>query len=356
MAVTLHRALKRDSIFCKSVGSLDLSSKHGSCFKPKSRGFHVTARRPFVSECLVPIHSLICGLHDFTGLPWVASIPLTAFVVRAAFLFPMDWSSRKLSTRLQTKDISTPMIPESITRADLADIAQQLDRDYIRRLVRRLLPVQRQNGRWILGLPTYILKVPVWLAIMETLRRMTGVDQGLLSLVSKSVTGSRTTVSDLPPDGKIPIEHSLVTEGMLWFPNLQLFDPSLAMPFMLAAVWLAQAFYNEVFLGSPHVMYRKALASQGWNTPETRRAFRAIILLPLAIGPATLQFPSALLLYWISNDLLSLGTKYLIVKWVPFENPSLKVEDILESRKQQFRGPKMGDLRKHKKKQNKKRS
>lgn len=58
------------------------------------RGFHATSHRCFIDECLVQTHAFINGLHNLTGLPWAASIPLTAYLTRALVIFPFDCYSR----------------------------------------------------------------------------------------------------------------------------------------------------------------------------------------------------------------------------------------------------------------------
>ena len=63
-----------------------LSSTHNATVSPLSaRKFSASTRRPFLDECLLGTHTLISGVHNMTGLPWAATIPLTAFLARALY-------------------------------------------------------------------------------------------------------------------------------------------------------------------------------------------------------------------------------------------------------------------------------
>lgn len=55
-----------------------------------SRGFHATSRRLLLDECLLPAHSLVTSIHNYSGLPWAFSIPLTASLVKGAVVGPIS--------------------------------------------------------------------------------------------------------------------------------------------------------------------------------------------------------------------------------------------------------------------------
>lgn len=64
------------------------------------RGISTTPHRPFLDGCFVQTHSLISGIHGMTGLPWAATIPLVAFIVRLVIVFPTHVYCVRLSHRL----------------------------------------------------------------------------------------------------------------------------------------------------------------------------------------------------------------------------------------------------------------
>ena len=55
-----------------------------------ARNFTASTRRPFLDECLLGTHTLISGVHNMTGLPLAATIPLIAFLVRALTMLPTE--------------------------------------------------------------------------------------------------------------------------------------------------------------------------------------------------------------------------------------------------------------------------
>ena len=55
-----------------------------------TRKFSTTPRPQFLDECLMQTHSLITGIHDITGLPWAASTPLAALLIRVTIRLPTE--------------------------------------------------------------------------------------------------------------------------------------------------------------------------------------------------------------------------------------------------------------------------
>jgi len=120
-----------------------------------------------------------------------------------------------------------------------------------------------------------LAQLPIWLVAIETVREMCGAGQGLLMATFGGLPESLTAV---------PSEPSLAHEGMLWFPDLIVSDPHLALPFILSGVMLLN-------IGK---------FKEGQSIGQ-RRFTRFLRVLALAIGPIMLQMPSAMLLYWISS-------------------------------------------------------
>lgn len=188
---------------------------------------------------------------------------------------------------------------------------------------RRELYKRHGCGRWRNYLS--LLQIPVFLSVMEALRKMCGSNQGILGMlmgedkavgeaVEAGVQGADTAIAVageevLTTAMGIPLETSLATEGALWFPNLLLADPHLVLPFVLSGTILLN------ILGG-----RTPYAAMGtWQ----RRITRSLSLVALCIGPLMLNVPSALLIYWISSS----GTAYLqhvlLDKFMPIPKPVL---------------------------------
>jgi len=138
-----------------------------------------------------------------------------------------------------------------------------------------------------------------------------------------------------------------VAEGMLWFPNLLLPDPSLFLPFMLSATLYTSASFCILYRMNAYSnqSVEVAVAVRVDNKAYGLRMSRSKKVLALAAGPATLQFPSVMSLYWISSGLCFVGSKFLFRRWMPWEEAAAPTKQTPTSEKQQFRGPTMQDLR-----------
>lgn len=162
-----------------------------------------------------------------------------------------------------------------------------------------------------------LLQLPVFLSVMEALRRMSGSKEGILGMLPGAnavVNVPGTADGVLTGDGlvaqaiRIPVETSLATEGMLWFPDLLAADPHLVLPFALSATILLNVF------GGPR---GQDLALSKWPL----RLKRGIGFVALLIGPIMLHVPSALLVYWISSSGLAFIQAMVLEKVMPIKAP-----------------------------------
>lgn len=337
------------------AGFLGQTSKIVDRSRPNIRRFHVTPQRPFVDHCQVQTHALISSLHDITGLPWAASIPLAAVVFGGIVMFPIDYSLRK---QLQAQRLLVPQLEKArqfviqeISKPKYNDLnAQEKDKLLARSMRRNRRLIYHKHGLWRSMLLLLPLRFPIWLATMECLRCMTGVDEGLFGLIGKSLTGGQATASGMSNTNIIPIEHSFAVEGMLWFPNLLLPDTALLLPFILSATLFAIG--SVSFITASSVQENAASPKIRSLTVGIRRS-RVTKTLALVAGPATLKFPSAMLLYWICSSISGLCSKYFAGRLLPIANPAAPARSAPSFKKQQFRGPTMEELRNQQKKQKK---
>ena len=86
-----------------------------------------------------------------------------------------------------------------------------------------------------------------------------------------------------------PVE-SLTTGGLLWFPDLTLADPFCALPLLTASTIYLQLYFNADGINTA-------------NTPEWMK--KVLYILPLISIPVMIQFPVALNLYWLTNNIIS---------------------------------------------------
>jgi inner membrane protein COX18 len=155
--------------------------------------------------------------------------------------------------------------------------------------------------RWDCGIwKNYLswVQFPVWITAVEAVRKMCGIHVGLLGLMFGTQAETVELQEELRTEG---MESSLGNEGILWFPDLLVPDPMLVLPFMLSGV---------MFLN---------LANSSAKNPSVaqRRMMNALKIVALAIGPLTLQMPSAMLVYWISSSSFALGQALILERLMP---------------------------------------
>ena len=151
-----------------------------------------------------------------------------------------------------------------------------------------------------------LAQLPIWLTAIEAVRAMCGTRAGLLGMILRSENAATAGVPTAP---------SLATEGILWFPDLLVPDPQLVLPFLLS---------GAVFLNLTHA--RSGVGNQSvWQ----KRLHRSLMIVALALGPLTLQVPSAMLVYWISSSLLALLQAMILDRAMPMP-PAIKPCDPMK--------------------------
>ena len=251
-----------------------------------------------------------------TGLPWAATIPLIAFLVKTCIMVPLSvYFSRMYdrSVRLYPQLIQTRTAVEKRVGQQHGDKSHQERQKILgiefRRARNRLF---KENGIHPRGNFIMYINIPIWFAMMETIRRMTGTEDGMLSLISNSSAafGPKENPGPSITDEVIPIDPSLATEGMLWFDNLMIPDSTMILPFALSGIVYAMYSYPAGTYEARLIpmMGTQEDANQVRSFNLQRRKYQK--LGALAIGPATLMFPSAMLLYWFSGALATLMVGY----------------------------------------------
>lgn len=284
------------------------------------RSFHSTRRNQFIEPVLGQIHDVFTGLHTFTGLSWAATIPLAAVFIRLCIAEPLHYANRQVTQRQLDLLPLTSAWRHIITYQVMSTMRQlgpqRCEREILRKVRAKRIELFKRWGcqYWKNFLP--LVQFPLWLAVMETLRRMCGAGEGLLGMGRNLLRGigvetDRETNLNALSGSAVPVESSLAEEGALWFPDLLAPDPCLVLPFLLSGTLFANLHLSS-----------RSRARDGRQSSRTARTFENTMkLLALAIGPLMLQFPSGLLLYWISNSMLAIVTKYLTDRLMPFRRP-----------------------------------
>ncbi|MCJ1416888.1 hypothetical protein MMC32_003227 [Xylographa parallela] len=283
------------------------------------RQFHAsTSKQSEVLDiCMTQAHNVFTTIHSFTGLPWVLSLPLTAFLVRLCLITPLNIYSHQTIRRQSTLQPllfawARPVALRIAQEHGIQGGANQ-EKRLKKELEHKRSELYRRFGikRWMVFAP--LINFPVWLVFMETIRRMCGTQEGLLGLIAKAFEqpkGDKTTVAISPVKADVIapyIEPSMAFEGGLWFPDLLVPDPMLILPFALSACFFATIVQQD----------RRALSRSGVLSKWQIRRSRISKCIVLAIGPLTLHLPSAMLIYWMASSLTILGQTILIEYVLP---------------------------------------
>ena len=298
------------------------------------RSIHCTPARPFLEPALVATHDLFETLHTASGLPWVASLSLGALTLRTVFTTPLSLYSRRV---LQQQAALKPLLQawkHKITHQVMAESRSLGPYE----CEKRIKSAVRKKGTelykrwkcpsWKLWLP--VGQIPVFLVAIETIRRMCGTHEGLLGLavkqfrpsseVAPETTRAEAVDSLRATDGTaVSMEDSFSWEGGLWFHDLLAPDPLLILPFILSGTLLA-----SISVGTWSRLDKER------QSVFQRRLSNSLKVIALLMVPATLQVPSAMLVYWISSSFFALCQAVLLDRLMPLQRPPPSSKELLK--------------------------
>ncbi|KAI9851103.1 MAG: hypothetical protein M1824_002835 [Vezdaea acicularis] len=288
--------------------------------------FHTTAHPRFLAEALNNTldssSALLTQLHTTTHLPWSLTLPLTALLVRVLITGPLSLYTR----RAQQRQLAIQPLLSGWSHHLRHEVVQKYGKLGPVECEKRLkLEVYRKKrelykragcAAWKSWLP--LTQLPVFLFVVEGVRRLCGTHDGLLGLLTKRFTVDSTAALDETQPALLetlesiepsPIDPTLATEGILWFPNLLHPDPLLLLPFLL----------SSLMFGTIHHSARSSRRTLENRAPSKyqRRLTNTLKIVALAIGPLTLQLPAAMLLYWISSAAWALVQNLLLERFWP---------------------------------------
>lgn len=294
---------------------------------PRIRAFHASApRKTGVTDAAIYLpHEMLQILH--VGLPWYAAIPMAAFIFRGMLVLTFgsrvrDYASRYVALhplrmaasigirdRLSRKGgfTSPKEAKHAITRA-IRQGNKELDK-------RWKCSLRGQVG-WTLS------QLPIFLAMQEVIRRMTAAREGLggmalnaLGLKQNGLDDGRVYSTDIANNPWF--EASLANEGMLWFPDLLVPDPTGILPYAVSLAMIVNIARNTSMSGNPNEVSRRG------------RFLRPFLMIVAAsIGPICQGLPASLMLYWFSSSCsamlwnVHLDRKYPMIKGIaPCKRP-----------------------------------
>jgi inner membrane protein COX18 len=262
--------------------------------RPAPRAFHASAPRqdPLLDAVLYLPHGMINLIH--TSVPWYAAIPLTAFVTRAALVTTFGAWARSLMARyiglqplrqalafqkrdeiLKTASFRTPKEASLAVKKEVNEVTAKLDK-------RWNVTLKGQLG-WTIG------QIPIFFAMAETIRQKCAAREGLMGLGFSAFRGedAQAAVGEVAVNTSKWFEPSLATEGMLWFPDLLIPDPTGVLPFVVSGLMFTNIYIT------------KNTVENGASWPLAIR--RTLLAVSLLVGPLCQNMPAALMLYWASS-------------------------------------------------------
>uniref|UniRef100_A0A023G022 Putative cytochrome oxid n=1 Tax=Amblyomma parvum TaxID=251391 RepID=A0A023G022_AMBPA len=203
------------------------------------------------------VQQLLDFLHTSTGLPWWATIAISTVVVKVC-LVPLVIKGQRNSIHMNNNLPQMQHLQAKMTEA--RTMGNQLE---AARLGNELMVFMKEkNVNPLKSMIIPMAQAPVFISFFFALRGM----------------------------ANLPME-SFKTGGMLWFTDLTVPDPYCLLPLITSV-----SLFCTLELG----------AESGVRTDNlqwTRYVFRAI---PVAIFPLTMNFPTALLCYWVTSNLFTL--------------------------------------------------
>ncbi|KAF2467081.1 uncharacterized protein BDR25DRAFT_305868 [Lindgomyces ingoldianus] len=302
--------------------SRPLSTSPASIVLPRARAFHASTSRKSESDTLLYLpHEMLQALH--LGLPWYAVLPVAAFIVRALLVTTMGSRARAIQGRY----LGLQPVRHAIALQTQAEIMNKggfrSPKDARIAVVRA---VKRESGeldiRWNCRLRGQLgwslAQFPIFIFMQETIRKMTGMPEGLFGLAKRTVqfegdsstlVGGATEAAPVHLQSSEWFEPSLTTEGILWFPDLIAPDPTGALPYIVSALMFA-------------TVYRSNSAPDSYGKiPRTTRVVRALLMgIALLIGPLLQNFPAAMMYYWACSTSSALLWNY----WLDRKYPSVQ--------------------------------
>jgi len=203
------------------------------------------------------VQSALEAVHVGLNVPWWASIVITTLGLRI-LMFPLVVLAQRNSANMHNHMPIVQAHQEKFTRARVSGNPMEAARagnEYM-----QYMKTHKINPVRSMAFP--FMQVPVFLSVFIGIRQM----------------------------ANLPVE-SMTTGGALWFSDLTISDPFYALPVLTCAT-----FFATVELGVDGV--RAASLS---TTART-----VMRLLPVIMFPFILNFPTAMLCYWLTSNVISL--------------------------------------------------
>ncbi|XP_070070656.1 cytochrome c oxidase assembly protein COX18, mitochondrial [Drosophila takahashii] len=235
------------------------------------------------------MQDVLIKIHDYSGLPWWASIVLSTFLFRSVVTLPLTIYQHKITARIEKIALEMPAIVEELKKeAAMAKQKFKWSDQQTQIVYRRSIKKQWQNlivRDNCHPMKTMIVlwgQIPLWIFQSVALRNLVYMLPDPLSIQAQIVTTEMTI------------------GGFGWIPNLTVVDSSYILPVTLGLINLA-------------IIEVQAMSR---TRPPTRlqgianNVFRG---LSVVMVPVACTVPSALCVYWVASSSFGLAQNLLML-------------------------------------------
>lgn len=241
------------------------------------------------STCVQFFQQNLVNIHDYSGLPWWATIIVTTIVVRTAITFPLTVYTNKIGVRLEQIGGEMPAIVEELEQetARARHIYKLSDQD-TQRLFKRNVKIQwnklvvRENCHPAKMFVVLWTQIPLWVCQSVAIRNMLNM---------------------LPDPNSIDaqITYTLLTVGGFgWIPDLTAVDSTLILPVAFGVLNLANIELSTLTKSTKPGRLQTAVLT----------FFR---IFTIALVPVAASVPSCLTLYWTASSAYSFAQNLILI-------------------------------------------
>ncbi|XP_033158158.1 cytochrome c oxidase assembly protein COX18, mitochondrial [Drosophila mauritiana] len=235
------------------------------------------------------MQDVLIKIHDYSGLPWWASIVLSTVLFRSVVTLPLTIYQHKITARIEKIALEMPAIVEELKKeAAMAKHKFKWSEKQTQIVYRRSIKKQWQNlivRDNCHPMKTMIVlwgQIPLWIFQSVALRNLVYMLPDPTSIQAQIVTTEMTV------------------GGFGWIPNLTVVDNSYILPVALGLINLA---IIEV-----QTMSRTRPSTRLQNIANNVFRGLSVVMVPVAC-----TVPSAICVYWVASSSFGLAQNLLIL-------------------------------------------
>ncbi|KAI8126234.1 hypothetical protein FF38_05498 [Lucilia cuprina] len=227
-------------------------------------------------------------IHDFTGLPWWASIIATTFLFRSVVTLPLTIYQHKITARIEKISLEMPAIVEELKKEAAMAMRKFKWTEKQTKIVYQR-SIRKQWNKLVVRdnchpAKTFIVlwgQIPLWIFQSMALRNMVSLMPDPTSLQAQIVA------------------TELTIGGFGWIPNLTEVDNSYILPVALGLINLGIIEMQSMMRTRPATRFHNIITN----------VFRG---LSLVMVPVACSVPSALTVYWVASSSYGLVQNLLL--------------------------------------------